>query len=420
VLWLRHSPRLSTLRENVFLTRAGFVIPSLQEPSGWRTASLGILRAVRDELGIQPILFVASRDRNAAQVSFPRERVFVVPETQDMSFESVRSWPKLARTRRAVLRSLLPRLDFVHSLDAYSTGLVGHWIARRCGIPHIVTALGTYAVRWSSTRVDRWFYSRVLSRASLVCPMSHGTLELMAEHFPKALARTPTQVVHLGSDFTERVPTIEAEKRREPDERVLLSVGALKPRKGLDLTISAFALVQREFPSARLIVVGEDSSGRYKHQLLDHVRQTGATNVVFVSHVSEQELRELYRNATAFILTPKMDHLHFEGFGLVYLEAGAFGLPVVATRSGGVPDAVKDGVTGLLAPEDARSIAANVLRLFKDPELARTLGKASRAHAETFTWQRFAENQLEAYRLSSPAISVGTRTKSSPSRNEAN
>ena len=105
-----------------------------------------------------------------------------------------------------------------------------------------------------------------------------------------------------------------------------------------------------------------------------------------------------YQGASVFILTPQHEGLNFEGFGLVYLEAGAYGLPVIATRSGGVADAVEDGKTGYLCEhEDVDGIADSVLRLLNDPDRSREMGRANRFWAETLTWERNAEEQFRAY-----------------------
>jgi phosphatidylinositol alpha-1,6-mannosyltransferase len=115
--------------------------------------------------------------------------------------------------------------------------------------------------------------------------------------------------------------------------------------------------------------------------------------------VSDTELSHQYQDASVFVLTPEQEGLHFEGFGLVYLEAGAYGLPVVGTQTGGVPDAVREGITGFLVrPGDVDEIAAAALRLLDDPELARQMGRANRRWAEQLTWERNAEEQIQAYR----------------------
>ena len=86
---------------------------------------------------------------------------------------------------------------------------------------------------------------------------------------------------------------------------------------------------------------------------------------------------------------------------MVYLEAGAYGLPVVGTRVGGVPDAVREDETGLLVePDDVEGLVAALLRLLRDPHLAAEMGRANRRWAETLTWERFAEEQYKAYQES--------------------
>jgi phosphatidylinositol alpha-1,6-mannosyltransferase len=110
------------------------------------------------------------------------------------------------------------------------------------------------------------------------------------------------------------------------------------------------------------------------------------------------ELDRHYREADIFLLTPEQVGLAFEGFGLVYLEAGAYGLPVVATRTGGVPDAVRHDETGLLAsPGRADEVADCLLKLLEDPVRATRLGRANRDWSEHLTWERFARAQRDIY-----------------------
>ena len=100
-----------------------------------------------------------------------------------------------------------------------------------------------------------------------------------------------------------------------------------------------------------------------------------------------------------FLLTPQQIGLNFEGFGLVYIEAGAYGLPVVGTRVGGVPDAIRHDLTGFVfEPDDPDGIASSIVRLLTDKKLAAAMGQANRDWAETLTWERFAREQAEVYR----------------------
>jgi glycosyltransferase involved in cell wall biosynthesis len=195
------------------------------------------------------------------------------------------------------------------------------------------------------------------------------------------------------------VPREAVNVRAAPQVPTLLSVGDVKPRKGHDLSLAAFARVKARLPEARYWIVGSYSQNDYFRRLQRFIAEQGLQDDVhFLGAVSDEALRRCYREASLFILTPRQDGLHFEGFGLVYLEAGAYGLPVLGTRTGGVPDVVLDGVTGLLAePEDVDGIAAAALRLLCEPGLARQMGLANRQRAETLTWERCAAEQFQAY-----------------------
>jgi glycosyltransferase involved in cell wall biosynthesis len=204
--------------------------------------------------------------------------------------------------------------------------------------------------------------------------------------------------VRPGSDRHLAVPRAEALARAPAAPPTLLSVGAVKRRKGYDLALRAFRLVQERHPAARYWIVGALEQPAHHRSLLDLAAAEGLRNVEFLGQVSDERLDRCYREASVFLLAPRAVGLHFEGFGLVFLEAGAHGLPVAATRTGGVPDAVRHGETGLLAePEDVAGLADAVLRLLDDPALAARLGRAGRDRAETLTWERYAAEQRAVY-----------------------
>jgi phosphatidylinositol alpha-1,6-mannosyltransferase len=331
---------------------------------------------------------------------FPQEQIFRLPVTQQASLASVRGVKDLLSCYWAVAaRSDYPPVDLVHSLEAYPTGLVGSWLARRLGCPHALTAHGTYGVIGYERRWDRLAYSRALQRTGLVCPVSNGTAALMQSCFGKALAHSCVRPILNGNDFYTSVSRQEAFDRTFPPDPVILSVGDIKPRKGQHLSLAAFARVKEQFPASRYLIAGKYRTEQpYYQQLRQFIADHKLQDVHFTGMVPAAELRRYYQEASLFVLAPQQVGLHFEGFGLVYLEAGAYGLPVVATRSGGVPDAVKDGETGLLAgPGDVDGIAAAMLRLLGDPDLARQMGRNNRVWAETLTWERNAREHVEAY-----------------------
>lgn len=127
-----------------------------------------------------------------------------------------------------------------------------------------------------------------------------------------------------------------------------LSVGGRKPRKGFLELIHGFARFHERHPSSVLAIVGDESSPNYTTQLREAITTYGLMNCVqLVGKVTDMELRGWYAWSTVFALTPQSG-LAFEGFGLVYLEANAFGKPVVGVVGTGGEDAIRPGETGIL------------------------------------------------------------------------
>src|SRR5262249_28770373 len=154
---------------------------------------------------------------------------------------------------------------------------------------------------------------------------------------------------------------------------LFLTVARLIPRKGIDTVLRALATVVLSVPRVAYCIVGE---GPEEARLKTLVNDYGLTpHVIFAGALEFGALAAAYRAADVFVMTPRESGHSVEGFGIVYLEAGAFGLPVIGSRSGGVPDAIIDGETGLLVePDDAEGLARILVRLLTDRALATRLG----------------------------------------------
>jgi phosphatidylinositol alpha-1,6-mannosyltransferase len=179
---------------------------------------------------------------------------------------------------------------------------------------------------------------------------------------------------------------------------VCLSVGRLQRRKGHDLVIQALAALGPVRSKIRYVIVGD---GEERRNLESLVRQYGLeTTVEFVGRVSAKDLPSYYAAADIFLQPNRIDGVDFEGFGIVFLEAAACGLPVIAGRSGGVSEAVADGVTGLLVSgTDAAELEQALLKLLSSAEIRHTMGTAGRARVESeFTWQRAADQVASVHR----------------------
>ncbi len=221
---------------------------------------------------------------------------------------------------------------------------------------------------------------KVLQSASIVTVNSHFTKKLVLacgveENKIVFIYPCPDQ---LTSQSLSIVPSAD---------KIILTVGRLIERKGVDLTLKALALLKQPY---RYIVVGD---GPYRQNLLQLTQQLGLTDkVIFAGQVSDDELDNYYRQASIFVMPARQITDDVEGFGLVFLEAGRYGLPVIGGQSGGQADAVVDGQTGYLVdPHDPVELAEKIKLLLNDETLARQMGAAGQARVKkNFLWSEQA------------------------------
>jgi glycosyltransferase involved in cell wall biosynthesis len=174
---------------------------------------------------------------------------------------------------------------------------------------------------------------------------------------------------------------------------IILCVARMYPRKHTGDLLEAAALLRHRIPSARVRVVGKGPE--WEHVVRLHAELGLGQTVTLLGDVSRERLAEEYVSADLFCL-PSVQ----ESLGIVFLEAMAAGLPVVACRAAAIPEVVEDGVTGVLAPpRDPAGLAAALEALIADPGRARAMGEAGRRVVAAYTPERVAARLLEAVRL---------------------
>lgn len=181
----------------------------------------------------------------------------------------------------------------------------------------------------------------------------------------------------------------QANRRSEGNETILF-VGRLIARKGVDTLIEAFGVIATRQQGTRLEIVGE---GPERRRLERRVHELGlARFVTFYGDLRGESLAERYRNCTVFVMPALKTDDDVEGFGTVFLEAGLFAKPCVGTRSGGIPEAVIDGQTGLLVDENNSDQLTDALQEILDNEPLRLrLGLNARSRVlKEFTWHHSA------------------------------
>ena len=226
-------------------------------------------------------------------------------------------------------------------------------------------------------------------RASYVLtPSLHSAERLAADY---GVDRERVRVVPEPIDLARWRRALEGEPRGPANAPTILCVAHLYPRKDVATLLEAMALV----PDALLRVVG---TGPELPHLRAGARRLGlAQRVELLGHVSFEKLAAEYGRANVFCLPSRQ-----EGFGIVFLEAMAAGLPIVAARAAALPEVVPDGECGILVPPgDAPALAKALDRLLNDPDERRRLGEAGRRRVEQFDAPRVAAQFLGAVGIES-------------------
>lgn len=273
------------------------------------------------------------------------------------------TWP-LGHMGPAIKQKLgIPYIGFTHGLEL--TGALVPGLLRPIG-RH--AALLTAASEWSRRKLERAFGWE-------------GRMEVLTSGIDTAR-------FHPGvSDDVVR------ERHSLGSAPVVCCVSRLVPRKGQDLLIRALPAIARAVPEVRLLIVG---SGPYDAALRRLAASTGvADRVVFAGAAPYHELPAYFRAGNVFAMPCRLRWFGFdvEALGAVFLQGAAMGRPVIAGDSGGAPEAVKPGKTGLVVdPTRTEPLAAAITSLLQDPARAEAMGKAGAEWVHTeWTWERIVE-----------------------------
>ncbi len=259
---------------------------------------------------------------------------------------------------------------------------------RRAGAKRIVATTHGHEVGWAMLPGARTALRRIGDESDVITYLGEYTRRRLAPVLDKR-----TQLVELtpGVDSVQFRPDVDAgpvrARHRLGDRPVIVCVSRLVPRKGQDALIRCLPRIQRSVPGAALLLVG---SGPYERTLRRLAASRGvAADVIFAGRIDQGELAMHYAAGDVFAMPcrTRRGGADVEGLGLVYLEASATGLAVIAGHSGGAPDAVLSGETGYVVDgRDEAAIIDRVVTLLADPILRIRLGAAGRAWVER-DWQ---------------------------------
>lgn len=272
-------------------------------------------------------------------------------------------------------------------------------LARSAGATRVVASTHGHEVGWSMLPVARNALRRIGNDADVVTFVSHYTRNRFASAFGSQAA---LEYLPPGVDVDRFCPDEVARARLRAryglgGRPVIGCVSRLVPRKGQDMLIRALPAIRQRIDDAVLVIVG---NGPYREHLEKLAARFGVTEqVVFTGGVPADELPAHHAMPDVFAMPCRTrgSGMDVEGFGIVFMEASASGVPVVAGDSGGAPETVVDGETGLVVDGwDVGAIAAAVGDLLADPARAAAMGAAGRQWVvENWQWRTKAARLAE-------------------------
>ena len=348
---------------------------------GWRGGQIQVMHTV---LGLRALghraALVAHPDGQLLQRMV--EGMDLIPLAPTHEVDLAAAW-RLSR----VIKQLSP--DVVHAHDPHAVAMAATALSIARPVPSIpLVAARRLDLRMARNSFSRWKYAQV------DCFIASGSViaNRLAQH---GIPRNRIRIVHEAVD-TERIDrvapaNVHAEFYLPTHAPIVGTVAALSPHKGHQHLIDAAALVVRDVPDVRFVIVGD---GETRGALEHHVRQLHLERHVFLVGYRVDAL-ELTKGFDLFAMSSVT-----EGMCTPLVDAMAAGKACVATAVGGIPEVVVDGTTGyLVPPRDPRAMAERVGQLLKDESLRSRMGQAARERArERFTLERMIDGTVGVYR----------------------
>lgn len=321
--------------------------------------------------------------------------------------------PSIYHTYKVIKKHKIKQILVGQILPLGYTALIIKFLFR---IPYIAFTHGTDIMLPLNFAWKKYWTKRILRAAKLVIANSKFTKKQVVKNYEidtskikvvypglslslrvgaTATAKQSSSVSQCPKDFANQDgiassarPFCEKGWPSRNDKRVILTVARLVKRKGIDIVLRALPQVLEKIPNLEYQIIGD---GPDRSRLSPIVQTMGlGSKVKFLGAKNSQELAEYYAECDVFIMpSRKLSDGDYEGFGIVYLEAGYFGKPAVAGRVAGAQEAVIDNETGILVnPKSVDEIAQAVLKLLLDQKLAYKIGEQARKRVlKNFIWE---------------------------------
>lgn len=353
--------------------RVAFLTGSLDEAHGWGRFAAGFLADARRRYG----------DANV-----------IAPDPSRLRSNWAR-WhqPFLAIADALALRRELRGCDVIHAVIE-PVAPVAFFLSLLLHKPYVISLHGTYADLRTYAPSVRWLYRLAFGRAALLLPVSGYTADVVRRAFPrKRLEIVP------GGFSSASASGGQAGKNGPGSPPRILSVGAVKPRKGFHTLVEALGRLRAKGFAFHADIVGPKHTEAYVARLEARLRELGLErDVRLLGRIPQEALDQAYAEADLFVLPSEHDGTGFEGLGLVYLEALSRGLPAIGCLESGAEEIIRDGVNGRLVPPGAAErLERAIEETLGRPDGWKRLSAAAPASVERFRWECVGDLLRSAY-----------------------
>jgi glycosyltransferase involved in cell wall biosynthesis len=364
--------------------KVAFLAYDLSEKSGWGRYTVQLLKRMGKE-GVEPVVFtIRGSAENPVLGGIPHYPV-------------LRSYSDGAGKAANVLldylsvRGKIRQCRAVHCFVEPFLPLA--YLLAGGGRKMFVSAVGTYSIQTLKTRWWGRWYRQAFLNCERILAISRYTGQRLAEALPGTAEKI--LAVPLGVEMEAGRDRLPAAAR----ETALMTVGEIKKRKGVLEAVQAFAKVVMRHPGARFYIVGLASPNAYVESIKRFVELSGlGDNVIWKGRISQSELDALYGRVRGFILPSLNVGDHFEGFGLVHLEANAMGVPAIGSLNCGNEDAILEGESGFLVRQGDIDGLAEAMGKLLDPDYPWDAMAASAfAFAQFMDWEKPARKYAETF-----------------------
>lgn len=361
---------------------------NLKEMSGWGRYAASVAREYKEQC---PDFEIITEQGQGTEDAPLHERALLLPLVSRRNLLR-NCW----RTRQAARAA-----SVVHAFDCWPYGLYGYAAVLGTAKKLFITGVATYSIPPSGYSWKRLLMTRAYRRARKIFCVSRYTRERIL----KKLSLDNAIIVPWGP---KPLPILEESKQATYRERykigeahpIILTVGQIKQRKGQYDTLRATAKLRKEYPNFLYLMVGSASDTEYVGKIERYILQHDLShNVRIITDAkTDADLSFFYNLCDIFVMNSNNDGEHFEGFGLVFLEAMQFGKPVVGSRGCGIEDAIRDGYNGFLTAQgDDEAIYGAFSRVLHGDR--DTLSRSARAMYSQFSWAKTVAEYVRNYSL---------------------